>query len=366
MTQKQDITTTTTKNDNGTVTVTAVMPAETLETKRDAALAELGTTVKVDGFRPGKIPADVIAKQVGDMAILEEMARLAIAGWYPGFLMQESIEAIGRPEIRITKIAAGSPLEFTITTAVMPTVKLGDVKKIAKEVNKKDRPTDVDDTEVNEAITQLRKFRAQAKMDEERAKEAKEKGEPFTPTKLSDIGEDDLPEITDEYVKGLGNFESVEAFTNQLRDNLKEEKAKKVLDDKRMELMEKLLEASDITLPDLLTEHELDRAMAQVEYDVSMAGMKFEDYLKQLQKTKEEFRASLKPDAEKRAKSRLIIETIAKEHDIKLDEKTYEAEVERMMEQYKDHQHVSEDSVRAYLAEIFQNQAVFAWLDEVK
>ncbi len=127
--------------------------------------------------------------------------------------------------------------------------------------------------------------------------------------------------------------------------------------------METMIETSDITLPDLLVNHELDRAMAQIEYDISMAGMKFEDYLTQLKKTKKDFRDSLRDEAEKRAKSRLIIDAIAKEEDIKLDEKSFEADVAKMMEQYKDQEHVSEDSVRAYLAEVFQNQAVFAYLD---
>ncbi len=196
MTQKQDITTKTTKNENGTVAVEAIMPAEVLEKERQAALASLGDNMKIPGFRPGKIPAHVLEKEVGNMALLEEMARLAIANWYGGFIAKEKIDAIGRPEIRITKIAPGSPLEFSITTAVMPTVKLGDYKKIAKEVNKKTPSTSVDDKEVEEAITQLRKFRAQAQKDEVRAKEAKEKNEKFVPTKLADISDKDLPELT--------------------------------------------------------------------------------------------------------------------------------------------------------------------------
>jgi len=73
------------------------------------------------------------------MAILEEMAELALSKIYPEIIIKEKIDAIGRPEISITKLAKDNPLEFKIITSVLPEVKLGDYKKIAKEINDKEK-----------------------------------------------------------------------------------------------------------------------------------------------------------------------------------------------------------------------------------
>jgi trigger factor len=126
-----------TKLDKSRVEIKAVVEAKKFDTYKAKALENIGQVAKVDGFRPGHIPANVLEKHVGDAGILDEMAQLAIMEAYPTILIDNKIDAIGRPEIAITKVALGNDLEFTITTAVLPKVELADYKKVSKEVNKK-------------------------------------------------------------------------------------------------------------------------------------------------------------------------------------------------------------------------------------
>ncbi len=364
--KKQTNQPTITKQENSQVTITGEITAEALEKHRPAALKTFSKKIKVDGFRSGNIPEAIVEKEVGAMAILDEMAQMALAEWYPAVLTEHNIQAIGRPQVNITKLAAGNPLEFNITTAVLPEIILGDYKKIAKEANTKERAVTVTDDEVTEAITQLRKFRAQARRDEEKAKEAKEKGEQFVPTKLEEITDDELPELTLDYVQAMGDFASVEDFTKKLKENLGEEKEKRAQEERHMEIIDTVLETSTIDMPELLTNYEIDRAMAQLQHDIAMSGLEFKDYLESIKKSEGEVREDMREAAEKRAKTRLIIETIARDEDIKPDEELFHKEVDTLMEMYKDNPNASKQSIQAYVAEVMQNQAVFSFLDGIK
>src|SRR5690606_38080930 len=102
---------------------------------------------------------------------------------------KEDIKAIGHPQITITKIAEGADLEFKIVTAVLPEITLGDYKKVAKEENAKKYEVEVSEKEVEEAVMNLRKMRAQ----QEHTKNQKEGDEPIS---WNDIKEEDLPELT--------------------------------------------------------------------------------------------------------------------------------------------------------------------------
>ena len=111
------------------------IPFSELEAERAAAIKHLGAKVKLDGFRDGHIPPAVLEKHLGEMTILAEMAERAIGHMYPHILEAHEIDAIGYPQISITKIAAGNPLEFTATVAVWPTISLPDYEQIAKTTN---------------------------------------------------------------------------------------------------------------------------------------------------------------------------------------------------------------------------------------
>ena len=102
------------------VEIIGEIPAGEFEKYRAAAVKTLAEHIEVPGFRKGNAPESAIISKVGEMAILEEMAERAIARAYAEILKEHKIDAIGSPKVSITKIAKGSPLGFTIKTAIIP------------------------------------------------------------------------------------------------------------------------------------------------------------------------------------------------------------------------------------------------------
>ncbi len=126
----------------------------------DEATKELGKEVKIEGFRPGMAPKEMLEQKIGQGHILEAAADLAVRKTYSKVLDQKNIEAIGRPEVQVLKVAIGNPFEFKIKTAVLPPIKLADYKKIAKDDKPKTKDQiKVEEKEINESLEWLRKSR---------------------------------------------------------------------------------------------------------------------------------------------------------------------------------------------------------------
>jgi len=341
------------KLENSEVEIEGEIPADEFETNRKEAVKKLSQNIEVAGFRKGNAPENVVAQKIGEMPILEEMAERAIAKTYPKILTEQKIDAIGRPEVSITKIAKGSPLGFKIKTAIMPEVELSDYKKIARDFPDSDKIT-VDEKEINEAINNILKMRQQQEV-------AKEDGVNQKTGDKDDKKEEKLPELTDEFVKTLGDFKNVDDFKDKLRENIKKEKETKAQQKRRMEIMDKVITNSKITLPNIIVESELDKMMGQFEGDISRMGLKFDEYLKHIKKTKEDLRKEWKTDAEKRSKVQIVLNKIATEENIKPKDEDIEKEAKIILEHYKD---ADIDRAKTYVETILTNEKVFEFLEK--
>lgn len=346
-----------TKKENAEVVISVVLPNKDIQVYRDDVEAALIKKVKVDGFREGNVPKDVAMKQISEMQIVEEMAQRAISAKYVEILEKEDIKAIGHPQISITKIAPDQDLEFTITTAVMPEVSLGDYTKIAKEAMNEEYSEDVEEKELEEAINNLRRMRAQ----QELSKDQKEGEEPVS---WSDIKDEDLPELTDEWVKELGSFENVEDFKSKMKENLQKEKAAKNTEKRRIAILDGILEDSTIEVPAIMVDYETDKMMHEFEGNIAMTGMSFDDYLKSIGKTREDYKKEWREQAVKRAKTQVMLNEIAAQEKIEADDKEVDEEVAKIMEQYKGQQGVDENNARAYVATVLTHQKVFEFLEK--
>ncbi len=347
-----------TKLDKSRVSIAATIPAEKFDSYRTKALENIGQHAKVDGFRPGHVPASVLEKKVGDAGILDEMAQLAIMEAYPAILADNKIDAIGRPEINLTKVATGNDLEFTVITAVLPTVTLADYKKIAKAANTDAAEVVVDEAEVESAINELRQMRAHQEMHD-----AGVEHDDHDHTK---IDAKDLPELTDDYVKTLGKFEGIEDFKTKLRENLLKEKKNRETEKKRITLIDGIIDGSTIDIPDVLVDFEIDKMMQQFAYDISMMGMTMEEYMARIEKSEADLKKDWQETASKRAKMQLILDDIAEKESIKPTDDEVQAETEKILELYKDQAGISEDRARAYVHQILTNAKVFEYLEALK
>src|SRR3990167_6605163 len=148
--------------------IIGAITAEKMSLMREKALAKLKESAEIDGFRKGNAPESMIVRKVGEMRLLEEAAEIALSEEYPNILEEHNIDAIGRPEIAITKMAPGNDLEFKIKTALMPEVKLTEYKKVAKRGNSVEtKSSPVTDDEIDAVILNIRQNIAHEKVHSE-------------------------------------------------------------------------------------------------------------------------------------------------------------------------------------------------------
>lgn len=128
--------------------------------------------IKIDGFRPGKVPYDVLKAKIGEQTILEEAARVAINKTIDKAINEnmEENQSVGQPQVNITKLAPENPLEYKIVLAVLPEIKLGDYKNLKVETGH-GASQEVKDEELNKTLEYLRESGVKEKIVDREANE---------------------------------------------------------------------------------------------------------------------------------------------------------------------------------------------------
>jgi len=333
------------KGEKATITITGEIVAPFWESFRQTTINTLGKDISIAGFRKGAVPEKVLIKEIGEHNLLSEMAEQALKQVYPYIITENKLDPIGMPQVMITKLATGNPLGFKIETAIFPEITLPDCKKISKEIFDKREEVTVTDKEVEDAILHIRTMYAKQKQTDEERKENK------TPT---------LPEITDDFVKTLGEFKDTADFKEKVRASIKTDKENQAHESKRIALADKLIADTDIAVPEVLVESEIEKMLSQLKDRIAQAQMKWNEYLTHAKKSEVDIRNEIKPEAEKRTRLNIILAEIAKKENIIPDKKRLEKEIAHIKEHHKD---AHEENVRAYVTHILTNEAVFAFLE---
>lgn len=334
------------------------LAAEVFDTFFHAALKKIKENTEIDGFRKGKVPETILLSKIPEIKILEEAAELALAEHYPQIIADQGIDVISRPEIAITKLARNNPLGFKIKTTTLPEVKLPDYRKVADKVKKgltaKDTDTTVSAEDIENTIMDIRKSRAPKKSMQEVAADTADGKEVKT--------EEELPEWNDEFVQSLGEFKDIADFRTKLEENLKIEKQNLVREKTRLKIIEDIIEKSEIDLPEVLVDLEIDKILYRMESDVAAMGMQFEEYLKHLNKSAEDLRKEFRNDGEKRAKLALVLNEISKAEKILADEEAVAKEVAHILEHYKD---ADPERARIHAENMLTNEKIFQFLESL-
>jgi trigger factor len=347
--------------DKSEIEITGVLEVVEFEKHEGKALERVGERLELPGFRKGKAPVAVVKENVPEMELLEEMAELALMENYMKILEENKIDAIGRPQISITKIGKGSDLEFKIITAVLPEIKLPDYKKISKETIKKNPQAEIiiDEKEIEKVILDLRKMRAE----QSRPKHEHVEGEDAEAHAKAhaEIPENEYPAFDDEFAKSFGDFKTADELKEKIKGNMKIEKETEQKDKLRLVIVEEIVKQTEGEIPEILIESENDKIMYRLEADITNAGLKMEDYLKQINKNEEDLRKEWRVDAEKRAKLQMIIHSISEKENLKPTDEEIERDVIQITTMYKD-----ADPVRAhaYVEQMLENEKVFKFLEE--
>jgi trigger factor len=373
------------------------MSAEELKPYIEQGAKQVAREVKIDGFRPGNVPYDILRQKIGDMTIWEEAANIAINKNLDKIFKDNLPQpAVGQPKVDITKLAPDNPLEFKIVVAVLPEIKLGEYK----DLKIKRKKVEVSDEEAVKIINDLREMRVKEVL-VERAIADKDKvlvdiemfldkvpveggqgkdaaiivGKDYVVpgfdkkligakkddvrefelpypdnfhmknlagkmvdfrAKVKEVYARELPELNDEFATGFG-LKKIEELKENVQKSVvaqKEKEAEQVLE---KEILEKILEKTRINdLPELLIEHESHNMVHELEHTITDQGGKFEDYLASLNKTHDQLMLDLLPEAVKRVKVSLLIREIGTKEKIKVEEVEIDEHIKEMKKHYHD------------------------------
>jgi trigger factor len=392
------------------------------------AAERISEHTKIQGFRPGKAPYEIVKRQVGEMGILNEALETIVQESFYTAVKEEKLETVGMPKIDIDKVAPGNDVVYKATIALIPEIKLGDFKKIKVETSAKP----VTDEQIGEALENLRKIQAKEVVKNGLAEEADmvmvdmdmqldnvpvEGGQAkdyrvylsedhyipgfnkelfglkkddtktfpisFPPThyqkhlagktvqvnvKVKDVYERQLPELDETFAKALGQ-ESVERLRELLRGNLIKEAEQKAEEQTEIQILDELIKSSKFgDIPDVLLDAERKKMFYELTRDLERSGISVEDYLKDIKKTEEQMFADFTEQAERRAKAALLSRQVAKEQNVVVEEKEIDAEIAALESMYRDNaeylQNLKKPEVRNTLHTILQNKKVIKWLKD--
>lgn len=307
-------------------------------------IKRLGNKAQIDGFRKGKAPDSILIEKIGKEKIMFETAEEAIKKIYPTIIIEKNIDAIGRPEITITKLAQGNPFEFKAKQAVLPHIKLPDYKLIAKKINKeKKEPIIVLDKEIDQVLEEVKK-------NKERANTQKNK-------KKENI------EINDEFAKSLGKFDSLYTLKKQIKENLEKEKIFKAKDKNRLKIIDAIIEKITLNIPEILIENEQEKMLHDLEARISASGLEFNAYLKHINKTKPDLKKAWYEQAKKHVFIDFLLNGIAKEESIKPEQKKVKKEIDEMLLRYPT---ANKENIRLYVESLSTYDKVYELLESQK
>lgn len=357
----------------------------------------ISQSLKIDGFRPGKAPYDIVKQKVGEMGILEEAANIAIRKKIDQ-VIKENVEKepVGQPRVDITKLAPENPLEFKIILAMLPEITLGSYKDLKikqekaeateaevertlndlREMRTKEVIVDREVGETDKIIVDIEMFLDKVPVEGGKNKDTaimmgREYVVPGFDKKLigakkGDVREFSLPYPEDFHMKNLAgkmvefrvgikevyerelpelNDELAIAFglkkLDELKDNLKKsieaQKSKDLVTKAEREMLEKIIANAKFgDIAEVLIDHESQTMMAELEHNIEEQGGKLEDYLSSIGKGMNEMKLELLPEAVKRVKVSLTIREIAKKENIKVEAKEIEENIEEMKKHYRD------------------------------
>ena len=337
------------------VEIVGAITGEALQGARDHALKELTNDLELPGFRKGKAPENLVLQKVGEMSLLEDAAKDCLGVAYLEILKAHQIDAIGEPQVSITKLAIGNPLEFKIKTAVVPALTLPDYRQIAVAEMKKEEKIEVSDQEVTDVLTEIRRNKVHHDWHQKLTPEQQAKHE------HQEIKDSDLPELNDELAKTVGHFKDLADLKAKVAENVKREKELRAQNKKRASLAEKLTAQTKAAVPKILIESELAKMLGQFKEEVTRTGNKFEDYLTQIKKTETDLRDEWRDNARQKALLELIIHKISEQEKITAPKELVEQEAKQLLEYYPE-----ADPLRAkmYVENMLLNEAVFKWLEK--
>ena len=347
---------------------------EDLESKKDQAITKISGSLKVKGFRPGKIPKNIVVREVGEDYILEEAVDLYLPEQIFDILQKEEINPAVRPVVKeLTKEKKSFKVDILITLwptlsklpklnqtveveSITPTEdeineQIERIKLQFGEVEKVERPSKASDyLLVNissiENGTEVKEFNYQDYLYELGSNlltpsmdsklegvssgaiikfnddiPALGKSNVEITVLVKEIKQKIMPELTDEWVSSVTEFDTVKEMNEELVKNIEDAKKRQVANQYQGLLTSKIIDESKLELPEQLIIAEMDSILQNFMNELKQNNIKIEDYLNITGLTEETLQEDLKNQATRNLSMVVILDKVAEEEELKLDEK---------------------------------------------
>ncbi len=388
--------------------LTVEVPAEEVEKALQAAYMKEKNKISIPGFRKGKVPRAMIEKMYGAAVFYEEAANILIQDNYAAAMEESKEDIVSRPTIDVVQIEAGKPFIFTAEVAVRPEVTLGKYKGVQvtkidttvtdeeveaaleKEQQKNSRTVTVTDRPAANGDTAVIDFEGfvdgvafeggkgenhpleigshsfidtfedqlvgHNTGDEvevnvtfpEKYQAADLAGKPAVfKVKINEIKTKELPELNDEFASEVSEFDTLAEYKEDLRKHLEVEKENEAKRTKEDEALKKIIDKSTMELPEAMIETQCENMINEFAQRIAQSGLSMEQYTQFSGMTIDGLKEQVRPEAETRIKSSLVLEQIAKDENIEVSEDEINAEIEKMAAQYG----MEADKLKEYLGD---------------
>ncbi len=394
------------------VRINVEVPFTEWEGEFDRALKEMAKSIRMPGFRPGKVPVKLLEARIDKEAMLDQVVGEAVPSKYSEAVTTADVRPLGQPEIEITKKVYGEDLEFTAEVDVRPEIELPDLEALKITVD----PIEVSDEEVD---TELQNLRARfgtltgveraaengdfvsidlsATVDGEEVPEAATEGlshevgsgqlieglddaivglkdgesRVFTTTlaagdhageeaqvtvTVKSVKERELPEPDDEFAQLASEFDTIEELKNSLTDQVQRVKRIQQAEQIRDKALEVLLEQVEVPLPEKIVQAQIDDTLHNAIHGLEHDEKRFEEALKEQGSSREEFDADNRTNAEKAVKTQLLMDSIADKLNVQVGQNDLTERLVLMSRQYG----LEPQQLLQYLQENNQLPAMFA------
>lgn len=352
--------------------------------------------ISVPGFRKGKAPRAFVEKYYGEGVFFEDAIKNIYPGAISDAAKEANIELIGVTKLDIVTSSKKEGLVFKANVVVYPEVKLGEykgieVKKVSQEVTKEDidnaieevrirngrlvtvedRPAKIGDTVVidfkgfiddeefdggsaDNFTLELGKgqfiagfeeqiaghntgerFEINVKFPEDyHAKRYAGKDAVFK-VHLHEIKERELPDLDDEFVKDVSEFDTLDEYKEDLKKNLEKEKKENATAELENEIADKLIKITEAEIPDIMINEKVDELLKEFEYRLQAQGINIKEYTKFIGTNVDEIKDELRPQAEKQVRLSLALRKISELENIVPSEEDVDKEYDAIAAQYK-------------------------------
>ena len=396
------------KLEKNTAKLTIEVPAEKFDAAVKNAYNKSKSRFNIPGFRKGKAPFEMIKKMYGAGVFFEDAANEVIDESYPDAAKESGLVIVSRPTVDVTQIEEGKDFIYTAVVAVKPEVTLGqykgvEVQKVKADVtdadidaeissvrNKNSRLVTVEDRAVENgdlvtidfdgyvdgkrfdggkgddypltigSHTFIDTFEEQLigkKIGEEcevnvtfptEYHAADLAGKPATfKVTVKEIKVKELPELNDEFASEVSEFDTLDEYKKDVEKKLAEKKEIEANSKNEDAVVTKVVENASMEIPDKMIDAQAENMVQDMARRMQSQGLSLDMYLKYTGMTVEQMKEQARPDAEKRIRTRLVLEAVAQAENIQISDEKVDEEVAKMAEAYK----MEVDKLKSYMSE---------------